>query len=195
MPHGSDVHRDGRWYQIQAVNTHDYETQSPKTALLFQGNVADMHEEFVRLGVQFLGEEDRYVQVWNHLKATQLFEKKDRRCCFARFLSSVAKPQECLKSWAQDRFHRTHLGIECDPLRGKKFQAAVTLTPVSSADQHGHTSGKVLDIVDKSIRYSCANAVSVSVMMLSNDENKGFATSSLLQLVSSSIGKVMPTTL
>ena len=135
---------------MKAANTHYYETQSPKTALLFQENVADMHEELVRQGVQFPGEEGRDVEVWNHLKATQPFEKKDRRYCFACFLSSVAKPQECLKSWAQYRFHRTHLGIECGHLRGKKFQAAVTLTPVSSADQHGPASGKVLDIVDNS---------------------------------------------
>ena len=71
LPHGSDVHRDGKWYQLKAANTHYYETQSPKTALLFQEHVSDMHEELVRQGVQFPGEEDRDVEVWNYLKATQ----------------------------------------------------------------------------------------------------------------------------
>ena len=123
LPHGSDVHRDGRWYQLQAANTHYYETQSPKTALLFQENVSDMHEELVMQAVQFPGEEeDRDVEVWNYLKATQPFEKTDRRCCFDHFLSSVATPQECLKSWA--RIPQDALGNWMQPFEGKEVSGS-----------------------------------------------------------------------
>ena len=48
----------------------------------------------------------------------------------------------------------------------------MTLQPAGSQDIHGHTSAKVLDIVDRSVRDSCANAVSVSVMMLSKSGNR-----------------------
>ena len=126
----------------------------------------------LRLGVEFLGEEDRDIEVWRYMKSVSPFEAKDMRCCFAIFLSSVAKPQECLQSWCQDRFHRSHLAFECDHLRGKKFQAHVTVASMANTDLHAQTSAKVLDIVDRSVRDSRANTVSVSVMMLSRDENR-----------------------
>lgn len=104
---------------------------------------------------------------------------KDRRCSFSRFLSVVAKPMDRLGEWAQDRLCRTFVALECDFLRGKRFASAVTVKAPATADgtndslgeNGGHTSSKVLDIVDRSIRDSCANVVSVSVMMLSKPEN------------------------
>ena len=91
----------------------------------------------------------------------------------------VDTPQKLIGEWAQDRFKRTYVGLECDFLRGQKFGQAISMpnAAASSASSdafvpQGTTSNRVLNLVDRSIRDACANAVSVSVMMLSNDENK-----------------------
>lgn len=49
----------------------------------------------------------------------------------------------------------------------------VSSTPATSSadEENSHTHRSVLDVVDRSIRDSCVNAVSVSVMMLSREEN------------------------
>ena len=126
------------------------------------------------MGVQFDDSQDIDVQVFHFMKDNFPLQNKDRRCSFARFLSAVSKPEECLGRWAQDRLHRTYLGIETDALRGKKLGACLKSASVVSPqhDDHAHTNPNVMDIVDKRVRDSCANAISVSVMMLAKEEHR-----------------------
>ena len=112
LPHGSDVHRDGRWYQMKAANTRYYETQSPKTALLFQENVADMHEELVRQGVQFPGEEDRDVEVWNYTQ-TRVQERRVFGPAFREFLISLMAPQQNQTNPRHDLWTRAPTFLIC----------------------------------------------------------------------------------
>ena len=90
----------------------------------------------------------------------------------------VDTPQKWIGEWAQDRFKRTYVGLDCDFLRGKKLGQAISVPNVAASSAssdgfvpQGTTNNKVLTLVDRSIRDACANAVSVSVMMLSKDEN------------------------
>jgi hypothetical protein len=177
MPHGNEHHRDGRYWQLRKAMSHYYSTQDPRTAVLFQDNVKQMRKELERSGVTFPREKDIDVEVFEYMKAQAPFQKKDRKCSFARFLAAVSRPSELVKEWAQDRFQRQYVAIECDYLRGKKFAGAVSISlgPGSGelvGEGGSHTSPKVLDIADRSLRDSCANVVSVSVLMLSRDEHK-----------------------
>eukprot|EP00969_Alexandrium_andersonii_P102506 4524258-Alexandrium_andersonii.AAC.1 len=73
-----------------------------------------------------------------------------------------------LGSWWQDCFYRTYLALECDFLKGKKFSAELKVSKDKEPAETSHTSPSVMDIVDRSVRDGCADAVSLSVVMLSN---------------------------
>jgi hypothetical protein len=175
LPHGNEMHKDGRHWQMRKAMEFYFATKNPRDAKLFLANCRDMKNELVESGVMFAGVDPIEVEVFQYLKSTHPFAAKDRKCSFSRFLSVVSRPLELLKDWAQDRFARTYTAIECDFLRGKKFSAAVSVRTNGAelvGESGAHTSSKVLDIVDRSVRDSCANVVSLSVMMLSKDENK-----------------------
>ena len=174
LPHGDSKHRDSRFHQwIEATRAY-FSRNTPQTAVLFQANVNDINDEMNLSGIEFPSEQPRDVEIFNIMKETHATVKKDRRCSFARFLSAVSRPMDCLGTWAQDRFMRQHLAIECDMLRGKKCGQMVSLSTGSGGPEaeFSHTNSKILDVVDRSVRDSCANAVAVSVMMLSKPENK-----------------------
>ena len=83
-----------------------------------------------------------------------------------------------LRYWHIDTFERVNLGLETDALRGGKFKAAITLPsdhsgPGIDVPEEGcHTSSKVADQAAKALKNSCHNAIALSVLMLSNMENK-----------------------
>jgi hypothetical protein len=116
--------------------------------------------------------------VWDYLKAQLPFKPKDSRCSFGRFLSVVTKPMDRLPEWQQDAFFRTYTAIECDFLRGKKFGAQIRVAgaPAGRADDLAHTHRSIIDTIDRSVRDSCANTVSLSVLMLSNESNQRLCT-------------------
>ena len=79
---------------------------------------------------------------------------------------------ECLKDWAFDKFERTAVALELDFLRGRRFASQVTMRQMNAddlvAEGGAPTNPRIVNIIDRSIRDSCANVVSVSVMMLND---------------------------
>ncbi|CAK0849458.1 unnamed protein product, partial [Prorocentrum cordatum] len=112
--------------------------------------------------------------VWDYLKAQLPFKPKDFKCSFGRFLSVVKKPMGRLPEWKQDAFCRTYIAIECDFLGGEKFGVEIRVAgaPAGSAGDLAHTHRSVIGTIDRSVRDSCANAVSLSALMLSNESNR-----------------------
>ena len=79
---------------------------------------------------------------------------------------------DCLKEWAFDKFERTAVAFGLDFLRGRRFAFQVTMRQMNEddlvAEGGAPTNPRIINIIDRSIRDSCANVVSLSVMMLND---------------------------
>ena len=65
------------------------------------------------------------------------------------------------------------MALECDMLRCRKCGTALQeAAQLQDCDDLAHTKLRVLDIVQRSFRNSCANSVAIRVMMLSKPQKK-----------------------
>lgn len=62
LPHGNEVHKDGRFHQMQRATAHYFDTADPRAAPLYQANVHDIYHELVAAGVSFPAEQDRDIE-------------------------------------------------------------------------------------------------------------------------------------
>ena len=157
------MHEDGRFYQMKKTSQWYYENHTPEEALIWQADYPNIVEENERKGIDldgFAGEKTRVRQTWEFSKRRGIdFGKKGTKVTLARFMDAVATPHKLVQDWAMDRVDSTVMALENDYLRGKKFGAAMSIAkPSQDFDDLRHTCPKTLDIVDRSLRASCANA-------------------------------------
>ena len=116
--------------------------------------------------------------MWEYLRATSPFTKKGRRCNLNRFMGIVERPEALLPDWGRDVFERTYVALELDMLRGRKLEERIRVREGPPADRQGGEAlgptGEALGstVEDRTLRSCCANAVGISVMLLSDVRNK-----------------------
>lgn len=63
LPHGRAEHRDGRYWEMQKGMAHYFETENPKTAVLFQAFLPLIFKELTRAGIEFPTDGDQDLEV------------------------------------------------------------------------------------------------------------------------------------
>ena len=91
-----------------------------------------------------------------------------------RFLGTLHQAGQSLRTWHIECWERTFLALECDMLKGKKFETLVIKAGQADNIKEGNnsTSSARLAIDDRTLRACAQNAVAISVMMLSDPKNK-----------------------
>lgn len=169
VQHGPDQ-EDGRHLQFHETMEAIMKQHTPRTCTLFREFAGRIHKELKHSGYQWPGEKDIEDEVWDYLHHRQTCRRKGRRIQLSRFLGSLKEATDAMKHWSIDCFERTYCALELDFLRGKKFEKLVLRgTEREEQEEGGATTSAVkVGFEQKTLRAVAANAVAISVMVLSD---------------------------
>lgn len=171
LPHGPDK-EESRHLQLQETVDSLLEQHCPQSCALFGEFCGRIHRELKDAGIEFAGERSIEEEVWQYMKDRQRCRRKGRRIQLSRFLGSLQSASDNLKHWSVDAFERTFCALELDFLRGKKFERLVLRGAEPAAEGGRTTSISKVGFEEKTLRSCAANSVAISVMVLSDYENK-----------------------
>ena len=176
LPHGPEKEEGMRYEQMCGCMRWYFEKFSPDTSELFKARVADMHTELSNAGLldaaSGASQEDT---VWNWLKERWASPKKGHRVKLCEFMRLHRCLQDVVQTWTVLLFEREVLGLEEDFLSGSAFKVkmGITAAQAQEAADLRTTGAAAAQNLDAKILRSCsANAVAVSVVVLSSSTNR-----------------------
>lgn len=173
LEHGP--HRDqGRRNQLRDGLAKLFETRSPEQCPLFEQMSPEMAQDLEEAGIlQFSGEESREATLWEWLKSRSRHGPMGRRVSMCRFGGMQHAAMSQRPYWTVNLFERTLLALEQDMLRGKKFEAKLTLKAKHVEGASGSTTNPThLQLDDRALRGCCENAVVVSILTLDDADHR-----------------------
>jgi hypothetical protein len=127
------------------------------------------------LGIALPGEGQLEQELWDYVMRESFSRRFGSKINANRFLGTVHAAHHNSRFWAIDCFVRTYVALELDMLKVRGLAERLQLQ-CSANEEPGEaptaTSGR-LSIEDRSLRAAAQNAISLSVLMLAEDSNRG----------------------
>ena len=160
---------DLRVNQIRTTMSSYYRNTDPSDSPLYLHLMPRIRQELIDQGVEFLGTASPETEVWKLLASRDPFRRKGRKCNMNRFLGIVSHPEAHNAEWALDTFERTTVAISLDMLAGSALASRICVRADAARDAErvGPTTAAIT-VEDRTLRSCTQNAVTISVMMLSD---------------------------
>ena len=174
LPYGHDQDEQRR-RQLRECMAHVYEAETFESCVLFKEWSAQMLSDWINNGNELPGVKAAEEELWDALVARTPFARCGRRASLCRFQDLVAAGEANVKFWAIDAFERTTVALELDFLKGRGFNERIRLKMGATeeiAEGGCSTSTKLVTAEMRSLRSCAANAVVISVSLLSDTQNR-----------------------
>ena len=171
LPHGPDE-TDLRFNQVRQTMTRYYSSTTPALSPIFQRLAGHMIKEKGD-AVEPQHGESIEAALWRHLEQETYYKKKGYKTNKGRFHAVVHDGLELLSRWHCTLFEVTVPCIELDMIQTAALpKIKLALAGADVASNQESTSSKLVSAADRSLRSCGANAMVISLALLSDPSNR-----------------------